>query len=220
MLEHQQQQLVNGLQELYKLALQGNSWEGAPLNDNGTGRPLTHDILSRLGVLAQDNQEGAFDDDLESMQQRLIRDGAGMVTRGGDSSASSDGSKSPSRMSIFESSSMQRVPSTPFVEQLPTPPMHSPLQQTVPMKGSHARSQTAPTPSFVQWDGSNVHPSQLNSANWCSSPISFEGQMMNDFQMFTGVQSSPSDLMLTSPDVAMSNWAEEDFSNFLNTSLT
>lgn len=51
MLEQQQRWLVCGLRQLYNLSIQGKSWPGEPLKGDANGNPLTHDVLSRLGVL-------------------------------------------------------------------------------------------------------------------------------------------------------------------------
>lgn len=51
MLEEQQRWLVHGLQVLYQMALNGDSWHNAPLEHNKAGRLLTHDLLARLGSL-------------------------------------------------------------------------------------------------------------------------------------------------------------------------
>lgn len=72
MLKSQQEQLVAGLQELYKRMQNGLGWIGSPLEETSNGVPLTHDILERLGVLEPD----VFEEDLTALQQRLTADGA------------------------------------------------------------------------------------------------------------------------------------------------
>ena len=57
MLEQQQSWLVHGLQELYRRAIEGESWSGDLLNAETNGHPLTHDILTRLGVLDRSKGE-------------------------------------------------------------------------------------------------------------------------------------------------------------------
>lgn len=57
MLEKQHNQLVCGLQELYRRLQKASLWEGEPL-DESTGRPLAHDILAALNIL-QPKSDGA-----------------------------------------------------------------------------------------------------------------------------------------------------------------
>lgn len=53
MLEQQQAWLVSGLQALYHQNIRGQGWSGEPLKLESNGFPLTHDLLSHLGVLNQ-----------------------------------------------------------------------------------------------------------------------------------------------------------------------
>jgi hypothetical protein len=94
MLEQQQNQLVAGLQEMYRRLQAGESWPGAPLSDGPAGHPLTHDILSRLDLL-HIKEEGAphyegFEEDCGRMQQRLVESGAPFIKRRGSFSSDSD----------------------------------------------------------------------------------------------------------------------------------
>ncbi|KAJ5920755.1 hypothetical protein N7466_009081 [Penicillium verhagenii] len=61
MLEQQQIWLVHGLQELYRRATKGEGWSGAPLKLEPNGLPLTHDLLTRIGVL-DDSGSGPLGD--------------------------------------------------------------------------------------------------------------------------------------------------------------
>ncbi|KNG87784.1 hypothetical protein ANOM_004620 [Aspergillus nomiae NRRL 13137] len=56
MMEEHQSQMVDGLHELYRRSVDGEGWPGPPLavRPEAEGQPLTHDLLSRLGVLDQD----------------------------------------------------------------------------------------------------------------------------------------------------------------------
>jgi hypothetical protein len=74
MLEKQPTQLVSGLQELYARIQNGQGWVRAPLEEMSCGKPLTHDILERLGVLKQESHttNEKFEEDLLAPQQRLI----------------------------------------------------------------------------------------------------------------------------------------------------
>ncbi|EXJ62193.1 hypothetical protein A1O7_02626, partial [Cladophialophora yegresii CBS 114405] len=77
LLEIQQQQLVRGIQKLYQYMKKETARIGAPLEETNDSRPLTHDILERLGVMEpEDLTSGhAFEADLEVLQQKLSRAG-------------------------------------------------------------------------------------------------------------------------------------------------
>lgn len=94
MLEQQQVWLVNGLQELYRRAQEGEGWTGEPLQTESNGHPLTHDLLTRLGAL--DHTKGEiFEDDVEQMQQKLWQQNTGTMQRQESSDGSSDIAHSP-----------------------------------------------------------------------------------------------------------------------------
>lgn len=94
MLEQQQVWLVNGLQELYRRAQEGEGWTGEPLKAESNGHPLTHDLLTRLGALDHTKGE-TFEDNVEQMQQRLWQQNAGLMQRQESSDGSSDTAHSP-----------------------------------------------------------------------------------------------------------------------------
>lgn len=94
MLEQQQIWLVNGLQELYRRAQEGEGWSGEPLKAESNGHPLTHDLLTRLGALDHGKGE-IFEDNVEQMQQRLWQQNAGLMQRQESSDGSSDIAHSP-----------------------------------------------------------------------------------------------------------------------------
>lgn len=97
MLEQQQVWLVHGLQELYRRAQEGEGWVGEPLKAESNGHPLTHDLLTRLGAL--DHTKGEqFEEDVESMQQKLWQQNAGLMQRQESSDGSSDIAHSPPPM--------------------------------------------------------------------------------------------------------------------------
>jgi hypothetical protein len=58
MLLEQQSWLVHGLRELYRRSVEGEGWSGDLLKPETNGHPLTHDILTRLGVL--DRSKGEY----------------------------------------------------------------------------------------------------------------------------------------------------------------
>ena len=223
MLEHQQAQLVNGLQELYKLSTSGKGWEGPLLNESSSGRPLTHDILNRLGVVQPDSQNnyGTFDDDPEALHQRLVKEGADMVPR----RESLDSDRESSQASIYDPISHRDSLSNPFAAvQLPTPPLCSPSdvqsldahprRQWHPFsKGSQVRPQSLQIhPGYTNWDTS-MNPLALQGHRWVDSPLPYEthnGFLPTDFP----------DISNTDTNVAMPDWIEDDFSSFLNSTMT
>ncbi|RAL06339.1 Zn(II)2Cys6 transcription factor domain-containing protein, partial [Aspergillus ibericus CBS 121593] len=103
MLEQQQTWLVNGLQELYRRAMEGESWPGEPLRCEANGHPLTHDLLTRLGALDQSKGE-RFEENTEAMQQDLWRHNAGHMQRQESSDGSSESAQSPILPSRFSDS--------------------------------------------------------------------------------------------------------------------
>lgn len=95
MLEHQQSQLVAGLQELYRKLQAGECWPGSPLENADGGYPLTHDILERLDLL-QSSQESStkqegFRNDLSRLQDAPFDNDASLMRRR-DSVGSDSGS--------------------------------------------------------------------------------------------------------------------------------
>jgi len=131
MLEQQQSQLVSGLRELYKRLQAGESWPGKSLKESHAGFPLTHDILERLNVLhpsmdSSMTHEG-FEDDLELLQRRCMREhGMASLRRramseesepGLSSSDSSHGISSPAQsISVSDTFSRKSTPATPLTE--------------------------------------------------------------------------------------------------------
>jgi hypothetical protein len=81
MLERQQSQLVAGVRSMYKKLVDNEGWPGTPLHEQTEGHPLTHDILDRLNVLhmTEDKPE-SFEEDLETLQRRLLERGAPFVS--------------------------------------------------------------------------------------------------------------------------------------------
>ncbi|KIW15054.1 hypothetical protein PV08_07841 [Exophiala spinifera] len=189
MLESQQAQLVAGLQELYKRVQNGQGWTGPALKETSNGTPLTHDILERLGALKQDGNtttHDTFEEDLNTLQQRLIADGAGFMQRqpSHDSHTHSD-SSAPSP--IYEpvahrptSTTTTTTFSNPFnLNQLPpTPPNQSPYPQT-------ARAVQLPTKSQTYPHATNIH----SNLSW-ATPVSVS-EFDDSMDFMTQFESSP-----------------------------
>ncbi|MCJ1226344.1 hypothetical protein MMC12_002994 [Toensbergia leucococca] len=168
MLEQQQIQLVNGLQILYKQNVTGERWSGAPLKDSFKGHPLTHDILEKLGVLKLDAHAnfGGFEDDLDTMQQRLIDGGAELMQRQGSVDSESDHGQS--LMSFLESESPQSPNDAFGQSQLPTPPV---LSQTCRSESQHLLQ------GSYMGSPASVDPSALHESPWAQSPINHRDTM-------------------------------------------
>jgi len=73
MIEQQQITITNGLRQMYYKLLENGLWEGPPL-EKVDGHPLTHDILSKLGVIDVNDSEHSdrFEDDLTGLEQQLF----------------------------------------------------------------------------------------------------------------------------------------------------
>ena len=128
MLEQQQQQLVNGLQELYDIVISNRGWKGSLLKDSSNGRPLTHDILERLGALKLESsvEVERFEEDLDALRQKIALDEAGSPR---NCSADSD---FQSQTAFPECSSPKYISSDlfpVFTSFPPTPPIHHPTEQ-------------------------------------------------------------------------------------------
>jgi len=219
MLEHQQTQLINGLQELYKRSANGQGWEGPMLNDSGGAKPLIHDILDRLGVLQLDPQAnfGSFEEDLEVMQQRLVCEGAGPVQR--QASYQSDHEDDSGQATFFEPRPQR--PSFPIL-QLPTPPMHSPGTDPSlnnppqpwglsPQKASQVRPQSLQIhPGYSSWDG-GMNPAVLQTRNWMGSPAPYDTNMA--FLQRNGYPEFPT----VEDNAEMVDWNQDMFDAYLST---
>lgn len=223
MLEHQQTQLILGLQEMYKRSSNGQRWEGPLLDDSAGGKPLIHDILDRLGVLQLDAQGhfGNFEEDPEAMQQRLVSEGAGLVQR--RASLESDYERDSSQPSFFELNSQPSSVTSAFhTQQLPTPPMHSPgMAQSVSkppqpwglptQKATQVRPQSLQIhPGYTSWD-TGMNPAVLQGSHWMDSPASYDTNMTylegNAYPEFPSVDGN----------VPMPDWNDEVFNSYLNT---
>ncbi|GFF63605.1 Zn(II)2Cys6 transcription factor [Aspergillus lentulus] len=75
MLEQQHIWLVAGLRQLYRRALNGQGWPSGLLRCQANGHPLTHDLLTCLGVLDHSKGEG-FEVDALDMYHELCKQDA------------------------------------------------------------------------------------------------------------------------------------------------
>lgn len=206
MLERQQQQLVNGLQELYEIVITQRGWNGAPLQESMNGHPLTHDILERLGALKLDAnvETEAFEDNLNVLRQKLVADGVF------SSRNSSTGQEYQSQGLFPESTSPKHYlsDSFPILTQFPpTPPFQTPHETT---------SMGSPESTNIATDlNTSLLPSQQST--WVHpQPAAYDEGM--DFLRFE----TPSEfLSLHSMEEPMSPWLDDDPNPFeLNTGMT
>lgn len=160
MLEQQQQQLVNGLQELYDIVVTNRGWKGSLLKDSTNGRPLTHDILERLGALKLESsvEVERFEEDLDVLRQKIALDEAGSPR---NCSADMD---FQSQTSFPECSSPKPVSNDLFpifTSFPPTPPILSLTEQA---SLSYVSSPNRPHPAM------GVDPSTLHSPRQSWAP--------------------------------------------------
>ncbi|MCJ1393420.1 hypothetical protein MMC18_006294 [Xylographa bjoerkii] len=226
MLEHQQTQLVSGLQELYRRVIDGQPWEGHLLNDSYNGRPLTHDILESLGVLQLEPQckSDNFEEDTEKMQKKLVQEGANMMQRRPSVESECDRESNPS---LYDSNGPQLLYSNPYIpNQLPTPPLQSPTNSQSDRSGSARKwptmqriTQSGPQPLQIQteydeWEmrGEGLNPPMPQTEDW-SSFMNLDGFPQED--CFSGYNS----LDISSGSISISDWTRETSSPFLSTRM-
>ena len=222
MLEQQQAQLVAGLQELYRRTLDGQGWDGAPLKESSHGMPLTHDILDRLGALKPGtniSEPQQFEEDLDSLQRRLLAHGAGFIQRT-PSDSGSDSGHSPS----FEQTSQNAPFASPFsLNKLPpTPPSRSPFPPSaLPVLDLQDQSEnysSAPQKALDNsaqqrqlWASSDMTlDDDMNVLEQYDSPITLDAlpAAFDTVEMPTGT---------IAPYLSMRNWNHEaDFQRYFN----
>ncbi|RVX75263.1 hypothetical protein B0A52_00615 [Exophiala mesophila] len=229
MLESQQAQLVTGLQELYRRLQKGQGWIGSALKESGSGQPLTHDILERLGALKQDGHttNDTFEEDLDLLQQRLIADGAGYMQRAPshDSHSLSD-SSAPSP--IYEPVAQRPNFSNPFpISQYPpTPPNHSPFPpnaRTVSLKSQNYPN-VAINHSNLSWNTPMTDFDEaMDFSTQYDAPLKFEPSVMDSsMDLSSFPQAMFQDQIVPTainPCLTIKDWsAQEDFHRYFNPS--
>ena len=224
MLEHQQTQLVSGLQDLYRRVVDGQPWEGPLLNDSPNGRPLTHDILESLGILQLEPQGklDTFEENTDRMLKKLVREGADMVTRRPSVESECD---RESTASLYESNGPHLFYDNPFVPtQLPTPPLQSPTNSQFTRSGPARKrpllqDSTQSRPQLLQI--------QIEYNDWeiRASGINGAVPQPEDWSSFMNLDSFPqeecfaaySGLDIPSGSISISDWTCETSSPFSST---
>ena len=236
MLEQQQTQLVNGLQELYRRLTTGQEWEGPLLDDGDNGRPLTHDILSGLGVLHYESgsPSEAFEDDLEALQHRLLDDGTQPPrrTHSPDSEEEAVSNNNcfldlqpdrPFQLSNIQLASRQTYP--PNAQNLYSNRSWPGLTTSAPLGPPIQQHPIFPSPSNVK---PSPNPMSLNPQSWIDSPMSYgdNGSFLpisgfSTLEDITTNRTSISPLAMDTdlPVTMAPTWTEDDFNKFLNSTL-
>ena len=224
MLEHQQTQLVSGLQDLYKRVVEGQPWEGPLLSDSSTGRPLTHDILESLGVLQLEPQckLDSFEEDTDKMLKKLVREGADMTQRRPSVGSECD---RESTASLYESNGPHLFYNNSFVpNQLPTPPLQSPTNSQFTRSGSARK-----WPTMQNYTQSGSQPLQIQTGynDWEVRSEGLNGTMpqTEDWSSFMNLDSFPQEecfggynsLDISSASISISDWACETSRPFPST---
>ncbi|MCJ1471241.1 hypothetical protein MMC07_009889, partial [Pseudocyphellaria aurata] len=215
MLEQQQQQLVNGLQELYDIVISNRGWKGGLLKDSTNGRPLTHDILERLGALKLESNVEAerFEEDLDVLQQKIALDEIGSPRIG------STDSDFQSQAAFAECSSPKHVSNDlfpVFTSFPPTPPIQNPSEKA---SLSYVSSSNRANPAM------SLDPSTLHSQrqSWGPpQPATYEEsldflplELSSDFASLHSMQEPANHVVSLSP------WMDDYLDPFeVNTAMT
>ena len=230
MLEQNHAQLVNGIQELYHRAINGQAWVGPPLNTLANGHPHIHDILDSLGALKRDSRSGSamFEEDLEILQQKLIASGAGFMQQHDSPDSDSDQTQGP--MSGVEPAPVGPFFPEPFAASsgLPTPPMHTPparLSLQIPREAQFRPESSYSPPSHGEKVQTSMNPAVLHRQSW-PQPVLQEDPMdflRFDVPSYDNVKQMqftqiPIDMRAMSP-LAVPDWNEDDFNAYLNQSI-
>ncbi|KAE8334267.1 hypothetical protein BDV24DRAFT_156962 [Aspergillus arachidicola] len=198
MLEQQQTWLVYGLQKLYQLSSEGERPQNNLVKCRQDGHPLTHDLLTQLGVLDH-MKENYFEENTEALQQKLWEQSAGRFQNLDLSNRGSKSAQTPPTDSCFGDASIpSKLPPMPpsFISQastikpepqiLPQNPLYvAPLwiQGAVSPITSHGRSQLSNSgfdafDEICRMEPSNITNHQfddpmLSPVFYCQIPASY-----------------------------------------------
>ncbi|KAE8422624.1 hypothetical protein BDV36DRAFT_279758 [Aspergillus pseudocaelatus] len=164
MLEQQQTWLVNGLQELYRRLLEGDGWQGEPLEREANGQPLIHDLLTQLGTVDQSKHE-RLEESTDSMQQALWKNGAGHMQRQDTSDTSSESAHSPVMPPLFSDLFAARIVPQTFPTSsinLPQLTSTSELHRTPNNPAAQLKDTQWPSPGFGSFDDIDIMCAQYS----------------------------------------------------------
>ena len=146
MLENQQSELVDGLQDLYKLMQNGHRWTASLLNTSNNAVPSTNEILDYLRIMKTENPKT----NLNPQHTRLITSRAAIREREDHCNGTSCAPSPFYELSLSESGLQKCSPTRDFP---PTPDESPPLQsfQTVAQHEteSYFHAVTQQTPAWV-----------------------------------------------------------------------
>ncbi len=202
MLEQQQEKLVNALQELYDRNLNRIAWPGPPLQKTGKGIALTHDILDRLGLLKLDDQGNSetFEEDTDVLRRKMIIKEEERAYPTPNTTQSEFSPVSPN-FEPFVSRPFANEQALPARGFQPTPPMHSPEEDT-PM--------TFPESSLNLGTSMNMDPAPLQSSQaWIQSagyvpPLDYNYDVALPYDGMGLMQQN------ANPCLPMSAWTDDD----------
>lgn len=203
MLEQQQDKLVNALQELYERSVRGKPWLGPPLQTTAKGIPLTHDILDRLGLLKLDDQGNreTFEEDTDVLRQKMIIKEEEHAYPTPTTTQSEFSPVSPN-FEPFVSRPFAGEKAPPATRFQPTPPMHSPEEDT---------SMTFPESSLSMGTSMNLDPGPLQSPcqTWMQTASRYvpEIDYNYDVALYNGMGVMQ---QKANPCLPMSAWNDED----------
>ncbi|KAF2166230.1 hypothetical protein M409DRAFT_55093 [Zasmidium cellare ATCC 36951] len=186
MLEQQQQQLVSGLQEMYKRLVAANAWTGAALSETN-GHPLTHDILAALDLL-ESKQDGSgemetFEEDCAKLQSKLIAEGAGFTQRRGSFSSDSEHSQHGHARSVSHGTPVLSKPAV-FKDNFNFSAPPSPPADPSPMPAPRHRQSFPPAqPSPLQQSSPLASDPQFYQAEWAYPQSSGDNFMRSNYAM-------------------------------------
>jgi len=224
MLEAQQTWLVNGLQGMYQMLEEAKLFPGGALDCEDHGRPLTHDILEKLGALPTGEH---FEEDCDQLLSRANTQGhdshseqpaeprrTAILRRDRSRSPDTDRSYSPPHQrTSFESS--PRTPPTPANLEF----QYWQLQQ-------QNYTQEAKAVNMNAWGYASTAPQMSDAQMMWDTTGTLTGTMIPELSMdldqadtMPAYFSSSVNSLVINP-VALSNSSDSaDFENFLNSGL-
>ena len=204
MLEQQQDKLVNALQEMYDRNLNRKAWPGPPLQTTAKGIPLTHDILDRLGLLKLDDQGNSetFEEDTDVLRQKMIIKEEEPAYPTPNTTQSEFSPVSPN-FEPFVSRPFGNDKALPARGFQPTPPMHSPEEDT-PM--------TFPESSMSLGTSMNMDPASLQppSQTWIQAASRYMQPMEYNYDVALPYDSMGLMQHKANPCLPMASWPEQE----------